>query len=108
MIANSNSDIKKKKKQIKGAGIIILDYPAYMRACYEHLMTVKTLDDGQNKEYYSRADEIDLERTKSKIRSLIQEGLEEDVLTDEEYSAMLADDKDAAKFYCTFKVHKKA
>jgi hypothetical protein len=91
----------------KGAGIIILDYPSYMRACYEHLMTVKTLDDGVSKEYYSRANEMDLERTKSKIRSLIQEGLEEDILTDEEYSAMLADDKDAAKFDCTFKVHKK-
>jgi hypothetical protein len=91
----------------KGAGIIILDYPVYMKACYEHLTTVKILDDGINKEYYSRANEIDLEQTKSKIRSLVQEGLENDILTDEEYNAMLADDKDAAKFYCTFKVHKK-
>ena len=29
------------------------------------------------------------------------------ILSKEESDAMIADDKDAAKFYCTFKVHKK-
>ena len=28
------------------------------------------------------------------------------ILSKEEYYAMIADDKDAAKFYCNFKVHK--
>ena len=29
-----------------------------------------------------------------------------DILAEDEYSAMKSDEKDAAKFYCTFKVHK--
>ena len=87
--------------------MIILDYPMYMRACYEHLMSEKIMDDGVKKQYYSRVDAIELERTKSEIRHLVYEGIENDILTKEESDAMIADDKDAAKFYCTFKVHKK-
>ena len=91
----------------KGAGIMILDYLVYMRACYEHLMSEKILSDGESKKYYCRVDNMDLEYTKVKIRNLVQEGLDNDILSKEEYTAMLADEKEAAKFYCTFKVHKK-
>ena len=52
-------------------------------------------------------DNIELEKTKSKIRNIVQEGLENDILSKEEHDAMIADDREAAKFYCTFKVHKK-
>ena len=90
----------------KGARMIILDYDVYMRACYEHLASEKILADGDTKQYYLRVDDIELERTKSKIRRIVQEGLDNQILSQEEYDAMLADDKDAAKFYCTFKVHK--
>ena len=87
--------------------MMILDYPVYMRACYEHLMSEKILNGGESKKYYHRVDGIELEYTKTKIRNLVQEGLDNDILSKEEYTAMLADDKEAAKFYCTFKVHKK-
>ena len=86
---------------------MILDYLVYMRACYEHLMSEKILSDGESKKYYCRVDNMDLEYTKVKIRNLVQEGLDNDILSKEEYTAMLADEKEAAKFYCTFKVHKK-
>ena len=36
----------------KGAGMIILDYPVYMRACYEHLMSEKMMEDGVSRNYY--------------------------------------------------------
>ena len=91
----------------KGAGMIILDYPVYMRACYEHLASEKIMENGETKQYYVRVEEIELERTKSKIRNIVQEGLDNQILSKEEFEAMIADDKDAAKFYCTFKVHKK-
>ena len=91
----------------KGAGIMILDYLVYMRACYEHLMSEKILSDGESKKYYCRVDNMELDYTKVKIRNLVQEGLDNDILSKEEYTAMLADEKEAAKFYCTFKVHKK-
>ena len=90
----------------KGAGIIILDYLVYMRACYEHLTTEKVMNNGDSKQYYLRVNEIELEKTKSKIRNIVQEGLDNKILSKEEYEAMLAEDKEAAKFYCTFKVHK--
>ena len=90
----------------KGAGIIILDYPVYMRACYQQLSSEKLMGDGEMKKYYIRVDQIELERTKTKIRNVLQEGLDLEILSKEEFEAMLADDKDAAKFYCTFKVHK--
>ena len=63
--------------------------------------------DGEIKQYYLRVNEIELEMTKSKIRNIVQEGLDNKILSKEEYNAMIADDKDAAKFYCNFKVHKK-
>ena len=55
----------------KGAGIMILDYTAYMRSCYEHLTSEKVLDDGATKKYYSQVEEIELERAKLKIRKLV-------------------------------------
>ena len=90
----------------KGAGMMILDFPEYMRACYEHLLSEKVMEDGVSKKYYSRVEEIELERTKFKIRNLIEEGCENDILAEDEYSAMKSYEKDAARFYCTFKVHK--
>jgi hypothetical protein len=50
----------------KGAGMMILDYPLYMRACYEHLMSEKILNGGESKKYYCRVDGIELEYTKDK------------------------------------------
>ena len=91
----------------KGAGIIILDYDVYMRACYEHLNAEKDMGDGKLKKYYLMVDDIELEKSKSKIRNIVQEGLENDILSKEEHDAMIADDRESAKFYCTFKVHKK-
>ena len=64
------------------------------------------MGDGETKQYYLRVNDIELEMSKTKIRNLVQEGLDNEILSKEEYEAMPADDKDAAKFYCTFKVHK--
>ena len=45
----------------KGAGMIILDYVVYMRACYEHLLSEKIMEDGESKPYYLRVNEIELQ-----------------------------------------------
>ena len=65
------------------------------------------MDDGSTKHYYSKVEEIELERTKTKIQKLIQEGFDDEILSKEEFNAMLADDIDAPKFYCIFEVHKR-
>ena len=82
--------IKLQKKRVitikpcdKGAGMMIFDFPEYMRSCYEHLLSEKVMEDGVSKKYYSRVEEIELERTKFKIRNLIEEGCENDILAEE-------------------------
>ena len=62
------------------------------------------MSDGEVKKYYMEVNEIELEMSKTKIQNLVKEGLENEILSKEEYEAMIADDKQAAKFYCTFKV----
>ena len=50
----------------KGAGIMVLDFNAYMRACYEHLLSSQpnssTEDKSAPKMYYKKEDEFTLER----------------------------------------------
>ena len=80
----------------------------YIRACYGHLTSEKIMEDGESKKYYVRVNAIELEITKSKIRKIVQDGFDNEILSKGEYaSRMISDDKEAAKFYCTFKVHKK-
>ena len=86
----------------KGAGIIILNYDTYMKACYEHLLS-KTEDDIP---YYSKVDDLAVERAKMKIREVLEEGLEQGFISKNEFNAMIADDKMPGKFYSNFKVHK--
>ena len=90
----------------KGAGIIILDYQEYMKACYDHLLSVQTYENGDTKPYYKKVPDIFLEIAKRKIKHVLAEGYNSDILSREECVAMDPDDKEAAKFYCNFKVHK--
>jgi hypothetical protein len=90
----------------KGAGIIILNYSEYMKACYEHLLSVQSRDNGDTKQYYRRVEDTSLEIAKMKIKLILEEGYNNNIITHEEFNAMNPDDNDAAKFYCNFKVHK--
>ena len=49
----------------KGAGVIILDFEEYIKACYGHLRA--ELTPGQP--YYSQVHELEIERTKKKKHS---------------------------------------
>ena len=60
----------------KGAGMITLEYAVYVRSCYEYLLSKKIMEDGERNPYYLRVNEIELEYTKSKIRNVVQEGLD--------------------------------
>ena len=50
--------------------------------------------------------ELAVENAKRKIKAVIQEGLDQNIISQSEFLAMSADDKDPARFYCNFKVHK--
>ena len=86
----------------KGAGIIILNFDTYMKACYDHLLS-KTDDDIP---YYSQVDDLAVERAKQKIRQVLEEGLEKGIISKNEFDAMIADEKMPGRFYSNFKVHK--
>ena len=86
----------------KGAGIIILPFNEYLRACYEHLTSEQT----PGKPFYSPVNDIDLEKLKVDITKLLQKGLEHKIITNDEFTAMNPEGKGAGRFYCNFKVHK--
>ena len=50
--------------------------------------------------------ELAVENAKKNIQTVIQEGLDQNIISQNEFIAMCADDKDPAHFYCNFKVHK--
>ena len=87
----------------KGAGIIILDFNDYVKACYEHL--VSETADGQP--YYIKVNELEIERAKDDIEKILKEGLEKEILSKSEFDAMSVENKGPGRFYCNFKMHKK-
>ena len=94
----------------KGAGIIILDFQDYLKSCYDHLLSSllsQSLEQETNpKLYYAPVDEFSLERAKKTILDTLQEALDNQIITKEEYTIMNPKDKNPSKFYCNFKVHK--
>ena len=87
----------------KGAGIIILDFQEYLRACLKHLESkTKT-----GEKYYEKVDQTVLLKAKEKIAKIVQEGYDNNILNKEEFTAMTpAEDVKPGRFYATFKVHK--
>ena len=61
---------------------------------------------GEEKPYYSKVRETLIAQTKSKIEELLKEGEEKKFISKEGHDAMKPREKEAAKFYCNFKVHK--
>ena len=91
----------------KGAGIMILDFDTYLKACYEHLTSTQIQEDGSHKSYYTQIPEFRIERAKTNIKHIIQEGLRQEILSIQEFQEMDPSDKEPARFYSNFKVHKK-
>ena len=85
----------------KGAGIIVLDFHNYLKSCYDHL---KSKQNGVL--YYEKVDHKYIEAAKKKLKLVLDEGFNNEILSKEEYRAMDPAEKQPAKFYCTFKVHK--
>ena len=90
----------------KGAGIIMLNFSDYMKACYEHLNSEQILENGESRKYYVETNSFTLEVAKAKVRQVLDKAVEDGEVTKEEYDAMNLIDADPAKFYMTFKVHK--
>ena len=93
----------------KGAGIVILDFKDYMKACYTHLLSsVPNETSDQPSMYYQAVNEFALEEAKTKILDVLKEALEKELITKSEFTAMNPEKKDPSNFYCNFKVHKQS
>ena len=71
-----------------------------------HISSKQKQPDGTFKNRYELVDVLQIEKAKTEIKKLIDEGLNNDIITQEEYDAMDPEDKDVARVYCNFKVHK--
>ena len=89
----------------KGAGVIIIDFNEYLRASYMPISSKQKQPDGTFKYRYELVDVLKKEKAKTQIKKQIDEGLNNDIITQEEYNALDSEDKDVARFYCNFKVH---
>ena len=90
----------------KGGGIIILDFDEYLRACYMHLTSKQTKADGTQQARYELVNAFAIENAKKEIKNLIDEGINNNIISKAEYDAINPEDKNLASFYCNFKVHK--
>ena len=86
----------------KGAGVMILNFDDYVKACYEHLTSHQSPDNP----YYSEASDLELQQAKNNIKLTLDEGFERGYINKSEMDAMSPEDKSAGNFYCNFKVHK--
>ena len=90
----------------KGAGIIILNFDEYMRAAYKHLGSKQPQAGGALKNRFELVEEITIQKGMSEILAVLENGLKNKIITQKEFEAMDPSDKDLARFYCNFKVHK--
>ena len=61
----------------KGAGIIILDYNEYVKACYIHL----TSSQSEGNPYYTQVDALEVERSKAQIEYTLLEALKNNIIS---------------------------
>ena len=66
-----------------------------MRACLEHLNSKETNSDGSTKPYYEEVNEDKIEEAKNEIHILLEEGLDNNILTKAEYEAINPSDKNS-------------
>ena len=89
----------------KGSGIMIIKYEDYVNACKEHLKDeIKYGKD--SKPYYMKVEQDMLETAKYKIKKVLEEGFDNEILSKEEFEVMDPFTKRPGTFYATFKVHK--
>ena len=104
------SKLQKERKLVikqcdKGAGIIILNHDDYIKSCNEHLEMTRNVGDKVMK-YYERVDESEFIRSKERIKEVLEEARDNDIIDKDEFEALNPRDKHPSKFYSTFKVHK--
>ena len=89
----------------KGAGIIILNHDDYIKSCYEHLEMKRNVANVEEN-YYQRVEESEFTRSKERIKEVLEEARDNEIIDKDEFEALNPKDKLPSKFYSTYKVHK--
>ena len=84
----------------------MLDFNDYMKATEEHLESKHELPNGDKIPFYTKVESEALESTKSIIKKVLQEGLDNQIITKDEADAMNPNGATVGKFYTNSKVHK--
>ena len=53
-----------------------------------------------------QVNDIEVEKTKTKIRRVLEDALKSEIISKPEFDGMCPDDKVPGRFYCNFKIHK--
>ena len=94
------------KRCDKGAGIIVLDFEEYMRACNVHLQSKLKTKNGSTQTYYTKVDQHAFQGAKNKLKKLLEEGLDHKYLTKDEFEAMNPEGKILPNFIAHLKFTK--
>ena len=94
------------KRCDKGAGVIILDFDDYMDASLKHPNSTHKLENGNEVSFYSEVQPEMIEEVKEKVINILQEALDNEIISKDEHDAMNPTATSAGKFYMNFKVHK--
>ena len=89
----------------KGAGIIVLNYDDYIKSCTEHLETTRTVGNVEEN-YYQRVEESEFIRSKERIKEVLEEARDNEIIDKAEFEALVPKEKLPSKLYSTFKVQK--
>ena len=81
----------------KGAGIILLDFEAYLKSCTEHLSSVQKQPDGTTKPFYQQVEPEILDIAKKKILDVLKDALENEYISKDEFEAMDPTDNETRK-----------
>ena len=85
---------------------MIMDTPAYVNACRDHLASSLKQADGSKSPYYKKVDEETLEQAKIEITAVLDRAHKAGIISDHEMKHMSLSEKSSARFYALPKVHK--
>ena len=86
------------KRCDKVSGIIILNFEDYVNATYAHLNSTLTNIDGSTRKYYTKVDEPTIKTAKTKLKRVLEEALDNNLITQTEFSHMIPDGKNVHDF----------
>ena len=72
----------------KGGGLIILDTPEYVRACQQHLSSVRKNVDQSLSPYYCKVDTATLTEARAEVLAVIKEARDKEIITEQDFKVM--------------------